>query len=84
MKISAPGNIPFHKRKRQNNFLIYIFFYTQQSSYDGTSSYDYSGASNNGSAVGSCRLPPNAPDDLKVAPPSMYVFKIVNIIIYFH
>lgn len=42
-----------------------------QSSYDGTSSYDYSSASNNGSAVGSCRLPPNAPDDLKVAPPSI-------------
>ncbi|KAJ0172143.1 hypothetical protein K1T71_012116 [Dendrolimus kikuchii] len=41
------------------------------SSYDGTSSYDYSSASNNGSAVGSCRLPPNAPDDLKVAPPSI-------------
>ncbi|XP_075984641.1 zonula occludens-like protein polychaetoid isoform X2 [Anticarsia gemmatalis] len=42
-----------------------------QSSYDGTSSYEYSGASNNGSAPGSCRLPPNAPDDLKVAPPSI-------------
>ncbi|XP_026735624.1 tight junction protein ZO-1-like isoform X2 [Trichoplusia ni] len=41
-----------------------------QGSYDGTA-YDYSGASNNGSAVGSCRLPPNAPDDLKVAPPSI-------------
>ncbi|XP_073959368.1 uncharacterized protein isoform X4 [Choristoneura fumiferana] len=39
-----------------------------QSSYDGTSSYDY-GGSNNGSAMGTCRLPPNAPDDLKVAPP---------------
>ncbi|CAH0760628.1 unnamed protein product [Diatraea saccharalis] len=39
-----------------------------QSSYDGTPSYDYS-SSNNGSAMGSCRLPPNAPDDLKVAPP---------------
>ncbi|XP_063372486.1 tight junction protein ZO-1-like isoform X1 [Cydia amplana] len=39
-----------------------------QTSYDGTSSYDY-GGSNNGSALGSCRLPPNAPDDLKVAPP---------------
>ncbi|XP_026332082.1 tight junction protein ZO-1 isoform X3 [Hyposmocoma kahamanoa] len=41
-----------------------------QSSYDGTSSYDYSSASNNGSVLGS-RLPPNAPDDLKVAPPSI-------------
>ncbi|KAL0818884.1 hypothetical protein ABMA28_008200 [Loxostege sticticalis] len=41
-----------------------------QSSYDGTPSYDYS-SSNNGSAMGSCRLPPNAPDDLKVAPPSV-------------
>ena len=48
-----------------------IVFPIQQGSYDGTPSYDYSGASNNGSAVGSCRLPPNAPDDLKVAPPSM-------------
>ncbi|XP_013186154.2 tight junction protein ZO-1 isoform X3 [Amyelois transitella] len=36
-----------------------------QSSYDGTTTYDYNGA-NNGSGVG--RLPPNAPDDLKVAP----------------
>ncbi|KAH9638387.1 hypothetical protein HF086_004189 [Spodoptera exigua] len=42
-----------------------------QSSYDGTSSYDYTGTTNNGSGVGSCRLPPNAPDDLKVAPPSI-------------
>ncbi|XP_049885521.1 tight junction protein ZO-1-like isoform X3 [Pectinophora gossypiella] len=41
-----------------------------QSSYDGTSSYDYGSASNNGSVLGS-RLPPNAPDDLKVAPPSI-------------
>ncbi|KOB78613.1 Tight junction protein ZO-1 [Operophtera brumata] len=40
-------------------------------SYDGTSPYEYSGASINGSAMGSCRLPPNAPDDLKVAPPSL-------------
>ncbi|XP_062525414.1 tight junction protein ZO-1 isoform X6 [Bombyx mori] len=38
-----------------------------QSSYDGTPSYEYS-SSNNGAGIGS-RLPPNAPDDLKVAPP---------------
>ncbi|XP_059051830.1 tight junction protein ZO-1-like isoform X3 [Achroia grisella] len=38
-----------------------------QSSYDGTPSYEYN--TNNGLGMG--RLPPNAPDDLKVAPPSV-------------
>ncbi|CAB3238598.1 unnamed protein product [Arctia plantaginis] len=41
-----------------------------QSSYDGSSPYEYGGAANSGASAG-CRLPPNAPDDLKVAPPSI-------------
>nr|XP_026500123.1 tight junction protein ZO-1-like [Vanessa tameamea] len=36
--------------------------------YDGTPPYDYSGPASNSNSMGSCRLPPNAPDDLKVAP----------------
>ncbi|XP_045779275.1 tight junction protein ZO-1 isoform X4 [Maniola jurtina] len=42
-----------------------------QNSYDGTANYEYPGSTSNNNSMGSCRLPPNAPDDLKVAPPTI-------------
>ncbi|CAH2239661.1 jg1588, partial [Pararge aegeria aegeria] len=42
-----------------------------QNSYEGTPNYEYAGNTSNNNSMGSCRLPPNAPDDLKVAPPTI-------------